>query len=302
MDNTAEVHHVLVVDDDISLLSTLCDMVEVAGYRVSAAIDGQKAWEKFQAEDPDIVFTDIKMPLMDGFELIENIRERHDMIEKYILAFSSDDKPERIVQALNVGANDFVRTPFSVIEVIARMQTASRTLLSAKKFTQPQSEPVAPLWQNGAITQMGEKLLGLYQREMSRAARHGRDLSCVVMAIQNMEEFAANNDAETCTEWFLQIQEGMQELLRSHDIVGKYTDSQLGIILPETRHEQAQQVLDKIRESLQEGNFGTPKLSTPPKLSFGVAGYDVATRSNHVIERASQASQDIPPDNTNDQN
>ncbi len=68
-------HHILVCDDEVHILRAVEFKLKKAGYSVCCAEDGGKAWEAFQAERPDMLITDLQMPVMNGFELIERVRQ-----------------------------------------------------------------------------------------------------------------------------------------------------------------------------------------------------------------------------------
>jgi DNA-binding response OmpR family regulator len=90
---------------------------------VIGASDGNEAIAKCSEARPNVILLDLMMPLMDGWQTMEHLRRISDAPVVIISAITSD---EAVVRALNEGADDYIRKPFSVKEVVARVQTALR--------------------------------------------------------------------------------------------------------------------------------------------------------------------------------
>ncbi len=122
---------ILVVDDDAAIRSSLAQQLGEQGYSVSLAVDGADGAKVFDGQHPDLVLTDLAMPIADGFALINHIREAS---ETPIVVLSVRGGDADKVRALDLGADDFVVKPFSAPELLARVRahlrrTATRALL-----------------------------------------------------------------------------------------------------------------------------------------------------------------------------
>ncbi|HEY3414389.1 MAG TPA: response regulator transcription factor [Armatimonadota bacterium] len=115
--------HILIADDDEGLTKAVTWYLEAEGYRVSAKHDGRAAWETFEKEGADAVIIDVMMPGMDGFQLCRSIRQ-HSRVP--ILMLSARDAEVDKVQALNLGADDYVTKPFGPMELVARIKSLLR--------------------------------------------------------------------------------------------------------------------------------------------------------------------------------
>lgn len=117
---------VLVVDDDPEVLDTLVDFLVPLGLRVRKAGSGEAALRAIEAEPPDIVLTDVHMPVMNGLELTRRIKEdpRWQLIPVVILTAIGDLSAR--VQGLSVGADDFFSKPVEFVELRARLSTLLR--------------------------------------------------------------------------------------------------------------------------------------------------------------------------------
>ena len=104
------VQKVLIVDDEPDLLSVLGELFSLFGYEVLSADSGERAWAKLQANDVDVVLTDVRMPGMDGLDLVRKIRARHRTRPIVMMTSGHTDHiPEALYDA---GANGFLQKPF----------------------------------------------------------------------------------------------------------------------------------------------------------------------------------------------
>jgi DNA-binding response OmpR family regulator len=124
----------LIVDDDIDTVSLLKLTLQREGMNVIGALDGDEAIEKCSEAKPNVILLDLMMPVMDGWSTMERLREISDAPVVIISAITSD---EAVVRALNEGADDYIRKPFSAREVAARVRTALR-----KKSATQEENPV----------------------------------------------------------------------------------------------------------------------------------------------------------------
>lgn len=114
---------ILVVDDEPQLTRVLRTGLKSRGYDVRAAADGLAGFETFSDWHPDLVITDLAMPNMDGLELCRRLRA----ISQVPIIILSAKGEERIkVQALDIGADDFVTKPFGIDELLARVRASLR--------------------------------------------------------------------------------------------------------------------------------------------------------------------------------
>jgi DNA-binding response OmpR family regulator len=114
---------VLLIDDDPTVLQLLKLFLEKEGYRVLVAHSGMQGLEIANQEAPDIAILDVMMPVMDGFEACRRLRESG---LQSILMMSNRRDERSIVRALELGADDYVRKPFELPVLLAKMRTLLR--------------------------------------------------------------------------------------------------------------------------------------------------------------------------------
>lgn len=113
---------VLVVDDDKSMVNMLRDVLEMEGYVVSTAFDGEQAIKQSQKQ-PDIILLDINLPKIDGIEVCEKIRS---CVHGPILFLSARIEEKDRIMGLKVGGDDYIVKPFSIGELLARIEAHLR--------------------------------------------------------------------------------------------------------------------------------------------------------------------------------
>src|SRR5437588_916624 len=119
---------VLTADDDPQLLRLMSRNLQLEGYEVLAASDGQQALEQIEQQSPDLVLLDVMMPKLDGFAVCQRVRE-FSAVPIIIVTARGQDQDK--VRGLDLGADDYLTKPFSVDELLARV----RAVLRRAQFT-----------------------------------------------------------------------------------------------------------------------------------------------------------------------
>jgi len=101
---------IALVDDDRNILTSVSIALEAEGYRIMTYTDGASALDGFKTSPPDLAILDIKMPRMDGMETLRRLRQKSDM--PVIFLTSKDEEIDELF-GLKMGADDFIRKPFS---------------------------------------------------------------------------------------------------------------------------------------------------------------------------------------------
>lgn len=115
-----DLNTVLVVDDDVAALGELSELLELNGMKVIQAYSGEKAWELFLLEKPDLIITDILMPGTDGISLLKLIREADDVIP--VVMITGYAEMQTAISALRLGAYDFLLKPINGDILISTIQ------------------------------------------------------------------------------------------------------------------------------------------------------------------------------------
>lgn len=145
---------IALVDDDRNILTSVAIALEAEGYRVETYTDGASALDGMQMAPPDLGIFDIKMPRMDGMELLRRFRQSSDL--PVIFLTSKDDEIDELF-GLKMGADDFIKKPFSQRVLVERVRALLRRVQARSGNTAP-----APAHGNGTNGEVangeGEKI------------------------------------------------------------------------------------------------------------------------------------------------
>lgn len=115
---------VLVVEDEPAILSGIRDVLETEDYEVLSATDGKEGLELALSSDPDLVLLDVMMPKLSGLDVLRKLREHR--IRGAVILLTAKGSEEDKVKGLKLGADDYVTKPFSIVELLARVQACLR--------------------------------------------------------------------------------------------------------------------------------------------------------------------------------
>jgi DNA-binding response OmpR family regulator len=113
---------ILAADDDEDVLALVAFRLERSGYNVLQARDGEEALELAVRELPDLAVLDVMMPKLDGFELARRLRAEEATRRMPIILLTAKAQDGDVERGFDVGADDYVRKPFSPRELQARVQ------------------------------------------------------------------------------------------------------------------------------------------------------------------------------------
>src|SRR5258705_13399710 len=122
---------VLYVEDELFLGKIVKESLESRGFEVIMEADGAKATALFKKSEPDICVLDIMLPNKDGFTIADEIRDMNEDVP--IIFLTAKTQTEDVVKGFTLGGNDYIRKPFSMEELIVRIQNVLRN-----KSDQPQ--------------------------------------------------------------------------------------------------------------------------------------------------------------------
>lgn len=129
---------IALVDDDRNILTSVSLALSSEGFEVSTYHDGEEGYRGIMSVHPDLVVLDVKMPRMDGLELLTKLRETSTI--PAIFLTSKDDEVDQIL-GLRLGADDYITKPFSQRLLIERIRAVLRRNTSPTGSASPESEP-----------------------------------------------------------------------------------------------------------------------------------------------------------------
>lgn len=125
---------ILVIDDD-DLIAKMCSTaLSRAGFRPVSALDGRSALTMAAEESPETILLDIGLPDLDGYEVLSRLKSDPALADIPVIMLTGRLDPDDVVQALDKGAHDYLRKPFDVAEMLARVRTAVRLLRAERSL------------------------------------------------------------------------------------------------------------------------------------------------------------------------
>jgi two-component system response regulator ChvI len=144
---------IALVDDDRNILTSVSIALESEGYRVQTYTDGASAYDGLRASPPDLAIFDIKMPRMDGMELLRRLRQKSEL--PVIFLTSKDDEIDELF-GLKMGADDFIHKPFSQRLLVERVKAVLRRAAPRVEGAQKPTD-AARILERGALSMDQER-------------------------------------------------------------------------------------------------------------------------------------------------
>ncbi len=266
--NSEAKEKILVVDDNLTSRLILTSALKKWGYEPIQASNGKEALSILsQPNTPMIVLLDWIMPEMDGIDVVKNLKQMDKEIYPYVIMLTAKTEKEEVITGLEAGADDYVRKPFDMEELQARIKVGIRTINLQKKLIETQKvlEHEAlhdPL--TGVLNRRG--VLERLNEEIERGYRKGT-YTCVAMF--DIDHFKKVNDAyghqigDEVLKGFTKI---ISEKTRAYDSLGRLGGEEFLLIIPETSENDSistlERLLNEIRNAPIQTSAGDLKITT----------------------------------------
>lgn len=254
---------VLVVDDDEDKLNLLAMALNMAGYEVLTAGDGQEALKAMAASEPDLVISDVMMPRMNGFDLARRIRQNpKTKFIPVILQTAGRHLAEDLRLGSEVGALGYITDPTDLELLLAH----TRTLLDFKAYLDTCEEAAFTDHLTGlANRRRFERQL---EREVARTMRYGHPFCLLMLDIDHFKNVNDTHGHEAGDIAMKKLAKILQEETRGIDLAARIGGEEFGVILTETCLAAAVEVAERLRIAIKSVEMPTVGTLT---ASFGVA-------------------------------
>jgi diguanylate cyclase (GGDEF)-like protein len=300
-------YRVLVADDDMSIRTLIAEVLGDDGFDVTTAANGDEAWQKFDKEGYEIVLTDIRMPLLDGLQLLQKIRTKSPMTR--VLILTSFASVASSVQALKDGAFDYLIKPFESLDAVScAVRRAVEHIESARER---EAELVDSLIRkNMELGQLNkvfhdlasrDGLTGLYnhrfvqntlQLEFERAQTNGYLLSVIVLDVDHFKDYNDTHGHLMGDYVLKSLADLLQQNVRDNDIVARWGGEEFVIVCPKCTAESAHALAARLCKTIAAHPFEGRE--TQPKryisVSVGVAAMTLRTLDPSELIRAADAA------------
>src|ERR1043165_5208320 len=255
--------NILVVDDNSDKLHLIEAALSLAGYQVSTASDGVEALAAIESYQPDLVITDVMMPRMNGYELVQRIRANP--LTKFIpviMQRAAGRRSEDLRRANEVGALGYIPDPTDLDLLLAR----TRTLLEFKAYLDVCEEAAFTDHLTGlANRRRFERQL---EREVGRVQRFGHPFSLLMIDIDRFKRLNDSFGHDAGDDAIRRISRVLREGTRGIDLAARIGGEEFAVILVETSKEAGIEVAERLRLAIRALKVPSGEQGT---ASFGVA-------------------------------
>jgi diguanylate cyclase (GGDEF)-like protein len=264
---TMEKQSILIVDDErmnIDILShEFC-----RDYQILVAKDSKNVFKRLESQPVDLILLDVMLPGSDGFEIIRHLKEHESTKDIPVIFITARDKPEDEATGFLLGAVDYIRKPFNIPVVRARVKTQ----LDLRWKTRLLEQLVSMDGLTGISNR--RRVEDVIQGEWKRAIRSGTPLAFMLLDIdffKLLNDHYGHQAGDTCLRRVAQTIK--HTLQRQEDFVGRYGGEEFIVILPNTQEEGAFHVAETIRKAVTERQIPHPKspISEYVTITIGVS-------------------------------
>ena len=264
---------ILIADDDNIFRFALEKLLVKWGYEVSAARDGNEAWEILANERaPSLALLDWMMPGMSGAELCREIRKQNREPYTYVILVTGKADKQDTINGLAAGADDYLVKPFDSGELKARLATGERIiglqrdLLKARKELEFQAahDSLTGLWNRRAITDH-------FNGELVRAQRRKTPLAVMMADLDHFKKINDRHGHLAGDAVLREVARRMHASLRPYDGIGRFGGEEFLVVASEADRNAAAQLADRLVAAINSSPVIAREGAIPVTMSIGVS-------------------------------
>ena len=278
---------IVVADDEEPMRKLMRSMLTTFGYEVELAADGREALEIMSRGHFDLVFADIVMPVMDGVELLVNVREQHPRCQVVMITgYRSVDTAFTAFRMVQMGATDFITKPFTPDQIAMAVDGAVRGAAAQPADDSYDSASQSP----GMDAATGVyNFVRFYQLLDAEVAISGlRDQSYALMMVETRDSpnSLTGPGGPMSDDLLGGFAETLKQAIRPTDIIGRTDQAEFAVLMKDAGADDVRSLAEKVRRET------APELS----LSVGIASCPQdAPNGEELIRRAREAMKAVGP-------
>lgn len=232
---------ILVVDDDSGSRMALGALLSDEGYEVETAGNGMEALSLIRRDGFDLVVSDVKMPGINGFDVVRKLRRSSKSRDLPVILVSGEANPDRRTTGLHLGADDFMSKPIDADELLARIKTQLRHLQRNRELLQQ----VVRDDLTGTLNRRG--ILEVLHAELKRALRDGSPTSVLMVDINDFKSINDTRGHAAGDEVLRDVAASLCCGIRAHDRVGRIGGDEFLVVLSQCGEAEARVLAARLR-------------------------------------------------------
>ncbi|MFO7654005.1 MAG: HDOD domain-containing protein [Candidatus Krumholzibacteriia bacterium] len=304
-DPCADRLRILVVDDSAVDRRILEKKLHEQGHSVTTASDGEEGLRASLRTSPQVIITDWMMPRMDGLELCASLRCSEATSRTYIIVMTAQEESERLVEAFEAGADDYVVKPVNHRILLARLRAAQRLIGLQERVERDREEirrnaarlavvnrKLDQAARQDQLTELPNRRAAMEQLELAwdNGDRHGDSLVCMMVDIDRFKKVNDTYGHHAGDVVLRATAQAMGRTMRSGDTVARFGGEEFIVICPRAEMATAVQLGDRIRRAVADNQIDSPEFRGGVTVSVGVSWRTPAVASvTELLKLADEA-------------
>lgn len=270
---------ILIVDESSTIRATIADFLG-DDYIIYYATDGEEGLKLLLSNQSiSLVFTDVEMPVMNGMQLLQKIRETDcERIANIpvIMIMSGAESEESKKAAHKLGATDFISKPFDKIDILCRTRSYTRFNQQISDLeTKAAYDTLTGLYSNHMLLDFGHKTI-------SFANRHNIDASVLYVEIADIDNLIEKHGSKFTGTIVSTVAGILERSIRNEELVAHLDDGRFALVLPKTKAFMAHIVASRVKETVEDMVFDIGDLKIQISLALGLCSTEDIEKSDKI--------------------
>lgn len=286
--------NILIIDDSETVRDQLAQTLEDAGIcdQIHQAQDGLEAFKLLLGTRVDLILCDLVMPRIDGQKLLSMLAGHEELRHIPVIMLTGREDREIKIKLLGQGASDYVTKPFDAGELIARVKVHLK-IKTLQDELKKSNELLKKLSSTDPLTHLYNRrsLMTMLEKEMQRAERKKTALSLIMIDLDHFKKVNDLYGHQNGDHILVNVAKLSMVGLRGYDFAARYGGEEFILVLPETSHDDALQVAERLRERVQTRQFSGELKNLKITASMGVSTFpaDSIFTLDELIRAADEA-------------
>lgn len=292
MSEMRQLPRVLIVDDSRMVRASLIKHLR-GHYDYREECDGEAGWQALVLDHSvQAVMTDLSMPVLDGFGLLERIRNsRLERIRDMPVVMISGDEDESVRERAKVlGVSDFITKGTGAAELLSRLESLIRLAAARRELDKSRDQQVQDP-ETGLFTR---RYIGLQAAQaLSHATRHGSQVSAMLLGFDHFATLRAEAGDEVTKQLQKRFARLLADKVRKEDSLGHYDENYFAVVLPGASEVSSEAFGHRLRVAIEGANVAVHGKKLGLSVSIGIANSpaDAVTSAGALLELAAQRLQ-----------